>query len=785
MKKFKWIILGILFLLLAAFLFTACDSDNPAAEPDGFSQNTSLLIQEYWDDDFIGSIKLIVDSEDVFINGALTRFDSRGLAPVLHDDHIYLPVGLVAELVMAAVTYDTNRNTVIETDKVKIEIFMGQDTAIVNDTPEELLPVPSIMGDRVMLPLTVMKFFGFDEPLWDDELQEIVLVKAFQTHRLIVMTDGGELTETYGAVQVIEGPDHLYVLQYDSENAAREANQRFNSDPEILFCQPDAIIHTDSTRNPTTTDTLSWGVSRVGADYYTEQISGRSSRNAVVVAVLDTGIDFNHPFLAGRISDVRWNFVRGNNNPNDIEGHGTHVSGIIVDSTPPNVIIMPLKVLNDDGKGSTLDIYNAIRYAADSGADIINMSLGGHLGAATRCLLDERAIDYALSKNVTVITSAGNENGDVRNYSPAYYSRVITVAATDEYDQKADFSNFGNAVDIAAPGVDILSPIPGGYYASYDGTSMASPFVAACAALLKTTNRSLTPDDIRRILTSYADDMGSSWYFGAGIVNIVSVVPTNIGVPVSGVSLSKSSISLTVGGTEQLNASVAPNNATNKSVEWRSDAPGIATVSRDGIVTAVGPGSTVVTAITIDGNYIGKCDVTVTQANVSVTGVSLNKNNILLFPSETERLAASVAPRGATNPEVTWSSSDQSVATVSRSGEVTAVNSGNATITARTVDGGFEATCAVTVLNENEPITGLSLNKDTLSLSVGAEETLVVTVTPSYATNPRVIWRSDDRSVATVTQNGEVKAVGPGTTVITVHTFDERISSTCVITVTP
>jgi hypothetical protein len=599
MKRLKWIIItGLIIPAFLVFLTMCTRTNNSAAEPDKFSLSSSLLVRENWDDNFIGSIKLMINSDDVYIDGKLTRFETKGLTPIVYDNHVFLPLGLIADLTMATVKYDGGRNAIIETGETRIEIFIAQNTVTVNSEVKSLEAASFLLNDMVMAPLGVMEFFGFNEQIWDVGSDEITLVKAYQTHRLIVVTNGGKLTETHGAVKVIEGPNNLYVLQYDSEQAAKEADKLFNDEPDILFSQPDTVLHAEAPA-----DVLSWGAGRVGAVYFTEQLQNIKNKNDVTVAVLDTGIDFNHPFLRERISDTRWNFISGDNNSNDAEGHGTHVSGIIVDSTPSNVKIMPLKVLGDDGKGSTLNIHNAIIYAADSGADIINMSLGGHLGGSTRCLLTENAVDYALSMNVIVIASAGNENDDVRNYSPAYYSGVITVAATDESDNRASFSNFGDSLNIAAPGVFINSAVPGGGFADKSGTSMAAPFVAACTALLRTTNNSLSQEDIITMLSANADNPGSSRYLGAGIVNVANLAPRGIEVPVTGVSLNQTNISFLTGETELLVASVMPSNATNPGLAWNSNNPGIVTVSKDGLVTAESPGNAVVTVSTIDGNY--------------------------------------------------------------------------------------------------------------------------------------------------------------------------------------
>ncbi len=168
-------------------------------------------------------------------------------------------------------------------------------------------------------------------------------------------------------------------------------------------------------------------------------------------------------------------------------------------------------------------------------------------------------------------------------------------------------------------------------------------------------------------------------------------------VAVSGVSLNKPSLTMTVGGTETLTAAVAPANATNKAVNWSSSANDVATVDSNGKVTAVAPGPATITATTADGGKTAMCNVTVNAAHQAVTGVSLNKTSLTLTVGDTETLTATVAPANATNTSVNWSSSSDSVATVDANGKVTAVTPGSATIIATTVDGGKTATCNLTV----------------------------------------------------------------------------------------
>ena len=207
-------------------------------------------------------------------------------------------------------------------------------------------------------------------------------------------------------------------------------------------------------------------------------------------------------------------------------------------------------------------------------------------------------------------------------------------------------------------------------------------------------------------------------------------------VPVTGVSLNTSTLNLIEGGTDTLTATVEPNNATNRNVTWSSDNPSVATVN-NGVVSAVSEGTATITVTTVDGGYKDTCPVTVTAAPVPVTGVSLNKDSLALGVGDSETLTATVAPANAANQNVTWASSDTSVATVDAAGKVTAVGAGTATITVTTVDGGKTAACTVTVrpdippANPNYRITVEATQGGTVTADpTAAKAGTTVTLTP-------------------------------------------------------
>ena len=252
-------------------------------------------------------------------------------------------------------------------------------------------------------------------------------------------------------------------------------------------------------------------------------------------------------------------------------------------------------------------------------------------------------------------------------------------------------------------------------------------------------------------------------------------------IAVTGVTLNQTSITMTVGDTQTLTATVSPSNATDKSVSWSSNKTTVATVSSTGEVTAKAAGSAIITVTTIDGGKKATCSITVKEKTVSVTGVSLDKTSLSMVEGDTYTLTALVSPSNATDKSLRWSSSDSSIASVSSSGVITAKATGSAKITVTTNDGSKTATCTVTVETKFVEVTGLSLDKTTLSMTEGDTSTLVATVTPSNATDKTVIWASSNTSVATVSSDGKVTAIKAGTAIVTAKAGNKTV--TCSVSV--
>lgn len=245
-------------------------------------------------------------------------------------------------------------------------------------------------------------------------------------------------------------------------------------------------------------------------------------------------------------------------------------------------------------------------------------------------------------------------------------------------------------------------------------------------------------------------------------------------VAVSSVSINQATAEMLVGEKKQLSATITPADATDQSIKWSSSKKSVATVSDQGMVTAIAEGQTTIKAQA--GGKTSVCVVTVRKEIIAVTSITLDKNSLSLVKGESETLTATVNPSGATHTNVSWSSSDSNVASVDSKGKVKAVASGNATITAQ-VDG-ITATCTVTV---TVPVESITLNKTKITLNKGESETLIATITPSDATENVITWTSSNIFMAPVDSNGKVTAVGGGNVTITAKAGSKVAS--CTVTV--
>lgn len=328
--------------------------------------------------------------------------------------------------------------------------------------------------------------------------------------------------------------------------------------PDVLFAEPEYLFYAaDTTPNDSLYDRYQWNLRTIRANTGWDRTTGSS---AVIIAVADTGVDLGHPDLAGKIVGGI-DTVNNDSTPQDDNGHGTHVASIAaslgnnatgIAGIDWNARLMPIKVLDSAGSGTSLQLANGITWAANNGADVLNMSLS----SSSSSILIQNAVQYAYERGVLLIAAAGNAyaNGNPTSY-PAAYNHVIGVAAVNDTDGHASYSNSGSYVDVAAPGGDPSSSndndsrhwIVGAYwrgagvsYAWLAGTSQAAPQVAGLAGLLLALDGSLTPDQLTQLITSSAVDVQSpGWdpFSGFGRIDVAgalaAVAPTSTPTPTS------------------------------------------------------------------------------------------------------------------------------------------------------------------------------------------------------------------------------------------------------------
>jgi len=375
-------------------------------------------------------------------------------------------------------------------------------------------------------------------------------------------------------------------LSVPAGRTVEEMVELYSDDPNVEYAEPNYIAHAFMTPNDTYYS-YQWHMPMINTEAAWDVTTG----SGVIVAVIDGGVAYEDygsyaqaPDLAGTNFVAGYDFVNNDTHPNDDNAHGTHVAGTIAQTTNNNLgvtgiafdcSIMPVKALDASGSGSYTDIADAIYWAADNGAHVINMSLGGTYNSSTL----EDACDYAYNAGVVICVAAGNAGSSAAQY-PAAYSSTISVSAVTLDSTYTSYTSYGSNTDVCAPGGDLDYDLDGdGYsdgvlqqthdgsdytsfsYYFYEGTSMACPHVAGTAALILAKaggGYSLSPDSVKAILQNTAVDLGSSgWdqYYGSGLIDAAAAVNAVGQVenpPVSEFSASTTSgcVSLTVNFTD-------------------------------------------------------------------------------------------------------------------------------------------------------------------------------------------------------------------------------------------
>ncbi len=345
------------------------------------------------------------------------------------------------------------------------------------------------------------------------------------------------LNQDYGTttIRALAPGRSIYLLAAPPNSDVEQLAAAMASDSRVLYAEPNRATDAPEAIGRSG---FAWG----GYDptpyntQYPQQMLGLPAAHAIsqgagiVVAVIDTGVQLNHPELAGRLTDARIDFVDGDNTPEDVfgsgnnygAGHGTHVAGII-HMVAPQARIMPIRVLDTDGRGYAFTIGEAILFAVENGARVINLSLGMPESASS--FLDD-IIEEAAQQGVVVVAAAGNLNNTQKQF-PAAAECALGVTAIDANRVKATFASYGDWVSLAAPGVGIHSTLPVNGYGSWSGTSMAAPFAAGQAALLLSLDPDLDVVEVADLMGGTAVSLAAAnpayiGQLGAGQINVIA-----------------------------------------------------------------------------------------------------------------------------------------------------------------------------------------------------------------------------------------------------------------------
>ena len=417
--------------------------------------------------------------------------------------------------------------------------------------------------------------------------------------------------------------------------------------PKIEFAEKDFVAQANATPNdPSYVN--EWHLAKIQAPSAWDVTTGTAS---TVIAVLDTGVNFAHPDLRGKML-AGYDFVNIDNDPSDDNGHGTGTAGtaaaasnnaIGVASVAWACPVMPLKVLDASGSGSYSNIAKAINYAADNGARVVNMSFGGTSNSITL----QNAVDYAWNKGVVLIAAAGN-NGNNTPFYPAACNNVVAVSATNSSDVITSWSSYGSYVDVSAPGESILTTW-GSDYAYVSGTSFSSPVTAATVALMISIQPKLTNSQTVDLLLKNADDLGAAGYdvyYGYGRVNASravyaarNAISSDTTAPV--VTIGSPANGAIVSGTVGISASATDNVGVTKME-----------ILIDGTIVAQGTAATISYSMNtlnyVDGSHTIQARAYDAANNVGSASISVSVKNSTIADTTAPTVAITSPADGST-----------------------------------------------------------------------------------------------------------------------------------------
>ena len=482
-----------LFQSLAAVPVSARTTDAIDGQELTNSKEVSSLISDTWEEDYFGSITVDTEAGKVETDGETEKLDEVIQTPDASDG---------SEENVTIQQHAAGEKDTAESDPLLEEY--------IDTLPEDTL-------------------YTVEET----ENGEYEVTAPFQTKRLIVETM--QLTDDYDATEVYYNTElNETILEFATEEDTKEAFDAICQKYGEESCYPDEIYYVDDIladdASLSSGTSYSWGTAYMGMTTLKAQAEGKYG--AVTVAILDTGIDrSNFMFQSRTISPQSYNFIDANKNVSDNHGHGTHVAGIIADSTPSNVQFLILKISNSSGYSSLLTIKTALQYALNRNVSVVNMSLGFvGVNAMSITYLDS-LINRAYRNGIAISCASGNNGVDVSYCYPACNSKTLAVSSFGQNERAASYSNHGSRIDFSAPGTGIVSAAANGFLVGMTGTSMSAPHITAAVAYLKMMQPNLSVPGVYHELQARCRDLGTPGrdeYFGWGCPILTNLLQEGI-----------------------------------------------------------------------------------------------------------------------------------------------------------------------------------------------------------------------------------------------------------------
>ena len=633
---------------------------------------------------------------------------------------------------------------------------------------------------------------GFDPSL--------LMSNTFASKCLIVRTPSNmdrlpDISE-YNPVDIFRSDDHLYYIQFGTEDSTEDCFGYLNSNSGIRV-EPDRVGASDDVSAQGVTIAENWGTNdTMGFDVYAPFVAQHRSGN-VTIAVIDSGV--NESAWGGQKSPYAISFV-GGSAYSDSARHGSKVASIINDclgSNKSSVTLLPIKVVNSSSMYRTSVIIEGIKHASSHGANIINMSLGWDASEGTSPEI-EHQLSVASSKGILIVAAAGNGSGNVMY--PASCSGVLAVSAL-AYSTESGYSvrsRTGSAIDYTAPGMHLTtsaySPVDAaGDIIGTASTSFAAPQITAALALISLDSKHGGSPTTWLNKCCIAPEGVSSSAYGHGLPQLEKLKHIDtIDIELYNIDGGEIPSRLWLGdkGNDfMLGWNIIPDDATNQTITVNSNKNSVVSVRKYGnmyaLITAKGTGEAVVSVsngeITKEINIVVEKPVT----EILITGT----NGTMIVGKELD-LAVSVLEENATNRAVQWRSSDENVLSVSDTGHLTALAAGKVTITCEALDGfGTKGQVEITVI-EVPDATDISLSAEEkdissgrVTLAVGETLTLIPEILPAEAPQ-ECRYSFFPKGYVTVTDEGVVEAVSPGTaTIVATATTGQNVYTGLSVTV--